>query len=665
MKVFRATEKDQYIQPVEFDPGIYTFHAVVKGEVYSFALKTESGAWLNFDLSWQLEEGEWSRITHTFDLTEKCVEFSLFASETTSEVLIGDPMFEEGNNRSTPSPHPADGFEQTQVSFDILDDKIVAEITGENGRLTKAEQTLESIETTVYDPDTGESKITQLANEVETKVSKDGVISSINVSTEGIDINAERINFTGSVKFESAVRDEVQDDLNGLAGDIQDAQQAADNAQSAANDAAAEAADALAKANTSKAITDKFATTIDGGLISTVMMILRELDSPHETAGVSGIQGELRNNPAFWAGGTYAQAFALIQFLSKMSAGTTPSTGEYEGLAKITMLHNGAAKVGDFIIEESGRIVMVDPATGAPRLVFGVQNIPSVATLMGTYNPGGGPITIGAGLTGSSQILSGSINVTQAGAAAQFGGVTISISGVGTSSIDGFSSSASATLWAYRNGVKAISLGSAFVHFTAPFGYGEYEEDVRIIPPFAIAGIQSGLYTFRLEVETSGNVQSPSATSTPSTFSWQFAVADVRRQQYGLDGMMFYYTNHHFHFTEGGGMDGRALPDKWNAPGVLLSGTVGTNGTFSNWWGAKKHGSQTAVKNSTGRYTVYHTIGHENYQVTATALTANRSCYIVSKGTSSFVIEWRTIGSSPSLVDTSFDFQITGNNYNT
>ena len=53
-----------------------------------------------------------------------------------------------------------------------------------------------------------------------------------------------------------------------------------------------------------------------------------------------------------------------------MSAGTTPSAGEYNNLAKITMLHNGAAKVGDFIIEQSGRIVMVDPATGIPRLCF-------------------------------------------------------------------------------------------------------------------------------------------------------------------------------------------------------------------------------------------------------------------------------------------------------
>ena len=55
-------------------------------------------------------------------------------------------------------------------------------------------------------------------------------------------------------------------------------------------------------------------TVVDGALISTVMMLLRELNSQVETAGISGIQGFLKNNPAFWAGGTYAKALKLIEF---------------------------------------------------------------------------------------------------------------------------------------------------------------------------------------------------------------------------------------------------------------------------------------------------------------------------------------------------------------
>ena len=97
----------------------------------------------------------------------------------------------------------------------------------------------------------------------------------------------------------------------------------------------------------------RFQTLIDGGLIYTALMKLFDTISGDETAFISGKQGAGKNLPAFWAGGTYEKALAFIQYLSKMSTGTTPNTGEYDNLAKITMLHNGAAKVGDFLIEEN------------------------------------------------------------------------------------------------------------------------------------------------------------------------------------------------------------------------------------------------------------------------------------------------------------------------
>lgn len=59
-----------------------------------------------------------------------------------------------------------------------------------------------------------------------------------------------------------------------------------------------------------RAITDKFGTTTEGGLISTVTVELREADSLEVTAGHSGIRGANKNLPAYWAGGTYAQAIA-------------------------------------------------------------------------------------------------------------------------------------------------------------------------------------------------------------------------------------------------------------------------------------------------------------------------------------------------------------------
>lgn len=427
------------------------------------------------------------------------------------------------------------------------------------------------------------------------------------------------------------------------------------------DNAAQIAADAQAKANISKAITDKFGTTVDGGLIGTVMILLRELNSSQETAGLSGIQGALMNNPAFWAGGTSAKALALIQFLSKMSAGTTPGEDEYGNLAKITMLHDGAAKIGDFIIEKTGRIVMVDPATGKIRLQFGVQNIPLISTLMGENNPSGGPITIGSGSTGTSQILTGSIDVTHSGATATFGGTTMNISATGQKPSNAPYSTVEATLWLRKNGIRYWPLAVADLAFTEEDNL--FKSRQVIASPSTIPLGSPGVYTFELVIVKSGLVGGEYTTTTSSTFSWIFTVANVRRQEYGLDGMMFFYSNHHFHFTEGGGLDGRAAANKWNMPGVLLSASVGSNGTFSNWWGAKKHATQTAIKNSTGRYTVYHSIGHENYQVTASPNASNRSYHIVSRGVDNFVIEWRSILGAQPLTDTIFDFQITGNNY--
>lgn len=415
-----------------------------------------------------------------------------------------------------------------------------------------------------------------------------------------------------------------------------------------------------AKVNTAKAITDKFGTTANGGLINTVMMLLRELNSIQETAGISGIQGTNKDNPAFWAGGTYEKALALIQFLSKMSAGTTPSTGEYEGLAKITMLHNGAAKVGDFIIEESGRIVMIDPATGKPRLMFTVYNLPLIADLTsGTVFSGS--TDIGAGFTSTSQILSGSTNVTKDGAWGQFGGTTLTLDAWGRQHPEGMPSYATATLYGRRNGVRVINLGTVGMFFTSIMDENQHES--RAINPSGFPSLQSGTYTFELVVETFGDISFVNANSTASTFSWNFTQQDVRYQQYGLDGMMFFYSHHHFHFTEGGGLDGRALPDKWNAPGVLLSATILANGGWNRVWGAKQSPTPPPAPSPTGRYTIYHTIGHTNYQVNCISHTENRSFRVYAKNTNSVVVECRTIGSSPTLSNAMFDITLTGNNY--
>lgn len=137
------------------------------------------------------------------------------------------------------------------------------------------------------------------------------------------------------------------------------AKQLADAAQAAADAAQTTASEALSKANISKAITDKFGTTIDGGLIETVIMELREAGSTTITSGISGIQGTDKNLPAFWAGGTYQQAL--------------------DGAAKAIIYHDGKAKFTDG--EFTGKV------TSTNGLIGGFKIGPSsLEASSGTYN---------------------------------------------------------------------------------------------------------------------------------------------------------------------------------------------------------------------------------------------------------------------------------------
>ena len=422
--------------------------------------------------------------------------------------------------------------------------------------------------------------------------------------------------------------------------------------ESIQNKIAGDATEALARANIAKAITDKFGTTIDGALIQTVMMLLREADSTTVTAGISGLQGALKDNPAFWAGGEYAEAFKLIAYLSAMSKGTTPGTGsnqydyagEYLQLAKITMLHNGAAKIGDFIIEESGRIVMVDPVSGKLRLVFSTENLPSISDLT-TGVSSTGDIDIPIGNTTTVQMLGSSANITQSNGTAEISEVKITINAEGRKMPSGLASFVTAELVLYRNNVRYMSLGTAGLFFTGDNYVLDY--DTATYPARTINLGQAGTYKFKLEVSSEGDVISPQATSLAFNFEWNATLAGVKRQQYALDGMMFFYSDNHFYFTEFGGLDMRG---KTNMPGILASGTIASNGSQASKWGAKVGGNASTI---TGGYRVYLTnMTHSNYFVQITPHT-NSAFRISTKTPTYFEVQ----GSG------AFDYAVFGNNY--
>lgn len=438
-------------------------------------------------------------------------------------------------------------------------------------------------------------------------------------------------------------------------------QPAIEDVQKNIDDVDTKAAEALAKVNISKAITDKFGTDIDGGLITTVMMLLREVNSQINTAGFSGIQGALLDQPSYWSGGTHIQAQAFVPFVKKLENEQSTSLAEYNNLPSIVFLHNGAAKIGHFIVLTSGEILVIDPATGSVKLKFTTADLPAIADLVsGTNSQGSTAVGAGVASISSSQVVSGSTVVSKNGAIATFDGTHISLSARGVVQAGGMASFAEAVLYARQNGVRVQRLASVTIQFTNTV----YEDkSAEVLPvPFSFP-LNAGTYTFELVVHTTGTISSGNAVTSASNLSWKHTVAGVKKQQYSKDGMMFFYSNRHFYFNELTGLDVKESDSsRFNLPGVLFSGTVNMNGGFLGTWGAKKHASLSATRQSVGVYAVYHSIGHTNYFVNITP-SSNRTFYIGSKSTNYFIVYFYSTSSTPALSDTNFDFQITGNNY--
>jgi hypothetical protein len=207
----------------------------------------------------------------------------------------------------------------------------------------------------------------------------------------------------------------------------------------------------------------------------------------------------------------------------------------------------------------------------------------------------------------------------------------------------------------FKNGVLYLNLGSLSVV--------KLDES---IPPVTdsysisktISGVPTGTYSVKITVVASGDVKDYAGSISASTLAWNFTQSGVRYFQLGLNGLMAFYSDNHFHYTETGGLDVRGAT---NTPGVLFGATIGSNGAMGSWWGAKKHALKTSEKVSglTGTYDIFHSIGHSNYQITGNAY-GNRTLSIISKSNDSCRV---SIYNGTTLIDNQFDIVFIGNNY--
>ena len=371
------------------------------------------------------------------------------------------------------------------------------------------------------------------------------------------------------------------------------------------SDVDAKAIEALAKANISKAITDKFGTTIDGGLINTVTVELREADTQDVTAGHTGIQGSLKNLPAYWAGGTYAEALA--------------------GIAGIILRHDGTGKIGVFEVDEAGSVNIYDPViTDLLRLEFIKSKVPTVESLMSQTQAGDSVTNVARMFYSSSgsATLPNSVTVTEEGAELSFQGMMEL--DVTFDERDGATSgSAAVGVYLYKDGSNYATLGG--------ISAGRIDRDNPYFSSFVQLSkkltVPKGVYTIVVSGSFNNALGSAGINNT-STLSWILR-RDIRRFIFGSDGFASWYTENSFHFSELTGMFARGKVD---IPAGLGGGSSSAGGTSGRW------GMVTGATRSSSTTTINHSIGDLKYTVMVTPSGSSATWYMQNKTVNSVQI---------------------------
>ena len=398
----------------------------------------------------------------------------------------------------------------------------------------------------------------------------------------------------------------------------------------------------VSEVNRSKAITDKFGTRVDGGLISTVITEYRELDSPQVTGLISGIQGTDKNLPFLVAGGTYNDALSgTAKAIIRHDGSVKFTDGEFIGI--ISAL---GGNIGLLDIDINGNVKLIDAVdTTLIRLLFSKSNIPTVDSILNSTQYG--QTVSNSAVTYSTQgisMLPNTVSVTQNSSTLTFSG-TIYVDAELDLPHGYVSGYALVEAILYKDGIEYVNLG----------GVGGYLDETNfiisdnyIINKSIIVGI--GNYSVYVRRTFTNVINQVGGISNTSTLSWTFN-KEVKRFEFGYNGFMGWYTNTHMYLTEDGGFDGQAPLNKWNAPGVLAAGSSTSGGTQSNVWGAKSNPAGITI--ITGGFRVpLSNMTHSSYVVQITPHT--NTTFRIGTKTSTYFEIFGTGG---------FDYVVIGNNY--
>lgn len=399
------------------------------------------------------------------------------------------------------------------------------------------------------------------------------------------------------------------------------------------------------------AITDKFGTTIDGGLITTVMMLLREANSATVTAGISGLQGTNKDDVAIWAGGTDVDAIRFKDLLASFRNNTSFPTDK---IANFVVNHDGAMKLGSIFIDERGVLNILDPATRKAVLQITDKEIPTFSQLKQNIPMSSTGNNTARTLTITSQDFV-SILPTKIVVAKDGGNLTIGGSATLKSTLQsmGF---VKVQVQLYRNGtgfyrdIQQYSLHNDW--FGPPRPAQTMQQTLSLNT--TIEDIQAGTYEIRVKASPIF-ASNTTFAMTATTMSWNFAGGDPNRLQFGSNGFFGWFGDRYIYFSK---QEGFKTSGSESDVGLIGGGYVLENGTLFSKFGKYKDGLSTEPPQEDGHYRIIHNIGHQNYTLTVTPRVLGRLIHIKTKSNNSIEIMCQTrLGVNMGV---SFDFQIMG-----
>ncbi len=168
--------------------------------------------------------------------------------------------------------------------------------------------------------------------------------------------------------------------------------------------------------------------------------------------------------------------------------------------------------------------------------------------------------------------------------------------------------------------------------------------------------VGKGTYRLRAIVDVVDDYYWGSAKFSNIKMKWKLDAAKFRKLVFGKDGFLGAFPNMVFHLSK----EGFVVKGKTDLPGTLASASCDKRGTQINHWGVYEQGD--GIRISTGRYRIYHNIGHNEYTVMCTPHYGYNAMSVQIGIKTGSYFEVYFFDKNGNLINTPFDYAIHGEN---